>query len=60
MLVVTERYRSLLIVSYGDNCISFLSSPSVNPSFARWPSRYVVIATMAARFRGLTTCQGMD
>ena len=26
MLVVTERYRNLLIVSYGDNCISFLSS----------------------------------
>lgn len=26
MLLVTERYRNLLIVSYGDNCISFLSS----------------------------------
>lgn len=55
-VVVTERYRNLLIVSYGDNCISFLSSIPPLPV----GHRYIVIATMLARFRGLTTCQDMD
>lgn len=47
--MVTARYRNLLIVSYIDNCISFLSP---DPSFARPPAIVTSVLQALARFRG--------
>lgn len=48
-VMVTARYHNLLIVSYVDNCISFLSP---DPSFARPPAIVTSVLQALARFRG--------